>query len=407
MGIIEWIRDYLHDIGSSFSKTSKNIVLTAFFWVIVLGLAISIATGIMIGTQVHNRTEQTMATYWQNHSETNYRQMSVFAKGIGVGSSPKTATNSDDYLTLESIEVLRENIDAKISENKKKAEPKNKNAKDKKAKQTQTNWTDCYSTTFDTSAVYTLNRVINGEETKTPISFNANIVAVGGNFKAFHPYEYLSGGFLPIEEVDENSCVINDSLAWKLFKSYDITGEKINMFGEDYTIIGVVREKDSSIDLLSGSQDYRIFCYFSKMSDLNEKGRFALGDPDNAVINPLAITCYEAMLPEIVKGVAKTDVLTSLKSYNASEPQYIILSNTGRYSISNVYDENMPVGEKQKTYSQYDFPYWEKAAQLTAQRLFIEGVAFVFGIVLILIGITICILQFSSVKFKKNTEQII
>lgn len=396
MAILNWIRDYLKDIGSSSKKFFRDIVLTSFFWVILIGLALIISTGILIGTTVDNRQEQNMAKYWQNGSEMSYRQMTVLAKGNSVGTGPKTASNEDDYLTLEGIKIIRDNIESKISENK-KTSGKNDKKKNQKDKPAQTNWTDCYSTTFDTSASYVFAREINGEMVKTPQSFNANIVAVGGNFKAFHPYEYLSGGFLPTDELDPNICVINDSLSWMLFKSYNVTGEKISIFGEDYQIIGVVKERDSSIDNLTGAGDYRIFCYFSKMNDLNEKGAFSMNTSDDSIaVDPLAITCYEAMLPELVKGVAKTDVLTSLKSYNAMDPQFIIVSNTGRFTIYNVYNEIMPIGENSKRDSQFDFPYWEKAARLSNERLFIEGVLFVFGIIILFIGITIVVLRFSK-----------
>lgn len=396
--VFDWFKDFFLDIGSSTARTSRNIVLTSFFWVIILGLALSVSTGIVIWNTVDNRKDQQMAKYWQNNSEMAYRQMSVFGKGVGAVSFPKTAPNSTDYLTLESIATVRTNISNKITENSKNSSKNESNKKGNKNAKKDKSWTDCYSTTFDASACYNQTRVINGEKDIQSIPFNCNVVAVGGNFKAFHPYEYLDGGFLPEDEFDTNICVINDSLAWKLFKSYNVCGEKIELFAEEYLIIGVVAERDTDIDKKTGASDYRVFCYFSKMSDINSKGGFDIGDtPEGATHDPLAILCYEAMLPEIVKGVARNDVLSSLPSYNASEPQFIIVSNTGRFGITKVYSENVPIGEHDKLYSQFQFPYWEKATQLANQRLFVEGIIFIAGIVLIFIGIVICILRFGKV----------
>lgn len=397
MGILNWIKDYLKDIGSSFKKTSKNIVLTSFFWVIVVALALIISMSIVMFNTLHGRPDQNMAKYWQNKTETDFRQLTVFAKGEGYGTAPKTAPDSEDYLTLDSIETMRENLESKIEDASKKNDKGKKN-KDKN-KNKKKNWTDCYSTTFDTSGTYTTKRLINNTTNDQVISFNANIVAVGGDFAVFHPYEYLSGGFLPVDEFDSNLCVINDSLAWQLFRSYDVTNMRINILGEDYVIVGVVREKESEIDKLAGSNDNRVFVYFSKMSSLNDEGMFVMGGSDeNTFIDPLAITCYEVMLPEMVRGVAKSDVLSSLSSYNSSEPQFIIRSNTGRFSIGNVYDENMPIGGNDKKYVGYDLPYWERAALLATERLFVEGAVLVVGIVLLFIGIVITVLRFSKVN---------
>ena len=134
MAILNWIWDYLKDIGSSFTKTCKNLVLTSFFWVITIALAIMISMGVMIGTTLHNRPEQNMAKYWQNKGDTSFRQMSVFAKGIGIGTAPKVAEDEENYLTVDSLKTVRENIESKISENNQKS-AKLKNKKDRADKQ--------------------------------------------------------------------------------------------------------------------------------------------------------------------------------------------------------------------------------------------------------------------------------
>lgn len=403
MGILNWIKDYLKDIGSSFKKTSKNIVLTSFFWVIIVALALIISMSVMIFNTIHDRPEQNMAKYWQNKSETDFRQLSVFAKGEGYGSAPKTAPNSEDYLTLDSVKTIRESLDSKIADAKKNANNKKKDKnKDKNQKK---NWTDCYSTTFDTSGTYIKSRIINNKTEDYVVSFSANIVAVGGDFAVFHPFEYLSGGFLPTDEFNANLCVINDSLAWQLFKSYDVTNLKINILGEDYVIVGVVHEDETSINKLSGCNDNRVFVFFSKMADLNDEGMFLMGgSTEETQIDPLAITCYEVMLPEMVRGVAKSDVMSSLPSYNSSDPQFVITSNTGRFNIGNIYDENMPIGSSEKKYSGYDLPYWEKAARLSLERLFIEGAVLIVGIILLFIGVIITILRFSKVNKTRTPE---
>lgn len=404
--VFGWFGDYFKDIGTSASNTGKNIVVSAFVWVIVAGLALCTATGIMMWNTIDARKDQQMNKYWQNNSEMSYRQMSVFGKGYGAGTEPKHAQDGNpEYLTLKSIETIRENLENKVSENAKKNNKPDKNNKKKLDKKTQSNWTDCYSTFFDASCAYEFDQTINGETSTKSVPFNANIVAVGGNYKAFHPFEFLSGGFLPADEFDLNICVINDNLAWTLFRSYDIAGRKINILGDEYQIIGVVAENSTSIDKLTGAQANRIYCYYSKMEALNQKGYFNMGSfEEGQLIDPLAILCYEAMLPEIVSGVAKSDVLSSLPTYNASNPQFVVVSNTGRFNPINVYKENMPIGSSEQKYGSFMFPYWEKAARLSTERLFIEGILFIIGVILIFIGIIITVLRFSK-KIQKSVRE--
>ena len=416
MGILSWIKDYFRDIRKSFSNTFKSVVLTAHFWVLLVSVALMITLGIMIFNTLNDRRDQNMGKVWQNDGKISYRQMSVFAKGNKKDVyAPPVSLGQSESLTLEedSLVAMRTQLQSTVDSGKTVARKKNSKFK-------PSGWEDCYSTTFRAQGCYTKVAEINGVTRTANMDIDAEIVAVGGNFAAFHPFEYVSGGFLPVEPVDENQIVINDELSWKLFKSYDVTGLRIELWGEDFTIIGVVREKKNSIDQITGASKERIFCYFSKIDSLNSKGYF-LGEnagagegeeglPNSAIATPLAITCYEAFLPEIVKGVAKNDVLNALPSYNISDPQFRIVSNTGRFRVDNVYDFNMPIGEFQSKTSAFEFPYWEKAAILATQRLFLMEIGMLIGIFLFLVGIIIMILRLRKPggkfdKIEKITEE--
>ena len=74
------------------------------------------------------------------------------------------------------------------------------------------------------------------------------------------------------------------------------------------------------------------------------------------------------------------------------EPYYFVAFSCD----TNVYDENMPIGESAKKYADFDFPYWEKAARLSTERLFIEGGIFIFGAFLFIVGVAIAVLRFSK-----------
>lgn len=412
MGIINWIKDYWRDIRKSTGKTFKNVVLTAHFWVILIALGLIISMSVMIFGTLSARKDQNMAEYWQNGGKTEYRQLSVFAKGNRTDIyAPIVPLGENQSLSKKEITDIRKELQGTVDSGKtikKKASTEVK----------PTGWNDCYSTVFKANGSYTKWMMINGENKSATKDFEAEVVAVGGDFQSFHPFEYLDGGFLPLEESDPNQIVINDELAWTLFKSYSVSGQRIQILGEDMTIVGVVREKKTKIDRITGSETLRVFCYFSTVDELSQKGYFSgdMGtgeDGSTPVGSPIAVSCYEAMLPEAVRGVAKTDIINALPGYNMNEPQYRVVSNTGRFRVDKVYDLNMPVGEFENKTTGYEFPYWEKASILATQRLFLMEAALLVGIVLLIIGIIIMILRlrkpggkFDQVEEEPNEDEI-
>ena len=404
MGILGWIRDYFRDIKKSTGKTFKNIVLTAHFWVILVAVVLIVSMTVIVVNLLSARKDQYMADYWQNGSKTYYRQLTVFAKANRTGLySPLTALEGFDednpFLTSKNIEKMRKTLQGTVDSGK-------KSVASNKKKTTPVGWEDCYSTSFDSKVTYIRETVINSETMTKEITSDVEIVATGGNFKAFHPFEFMSGGFLPVDEVQKEICVINDNLAWELFKSYDICGYKISMMDEDYTIVGVVREKKTDVDKTTGSDRNRVYCYFSKLEEVYAKGFFdaaPAGDGEEASTRPdLACNCYEVILPETVRGVARSDVLNALPSYNSSNPQQRIVSNTGRFSIKQVYDQNIPVGKFQNDTAGYEFPYWEKASILTTQRLFVAEAVMLFGIILLFIGFILLALRIRRAKLEPH-----
>ena len=78
-----------------------------------------------------------------------------------------------------------------------------------------------------------------------------------------------------------------------------------------------------------------------------------------------AIQCYEAMLPELVTGVAVSDFKNALPSYSLTNPQVLVVNDTGRFKITRIIDTMFPLGETDKERLGYEFPYWEIATQMT------------------------------------------
>lgn len=397
--------------GNAKRKILK-IVLAAPFWVIlaaVILLSFGIGRAVFL---IGSRPDYKVADKWQGKGETGYRHMCVYAGGIRAGGekTPLTYMVGGRSIHKADIQSMRDKLQSAADTGLGGAS-KSKGNSDKLR-----GWEDCYSSTV--MATVTELDIVDGQTVKGT-STDAQLVAVGGNYQAFHPYRYMSGGFLPEIPVDTFQIVINDVLAWKFFRSYDVVGRYLTINDQMFTIIGVVEEKNTKVAELAGEQINRAFIYFAALdtlypstessdsgSDLDLSGDdLDLGDidsgsfdlsgysgADNPVTssisdsNDFAIQCYEALIPELVRGVGVSDFKNALPAYSIQDPEVYVVNKTGRYQITRVVDTMFPLGETDGERVGYEFPYWERAAQLTEERLLFDYLLAGLGIVLLLIG---------------------
>src|SRR5574344_177851 len=425
MAFKDSIKEYFRDTGKINRERFRKFVLNAPFFVLLAAVVLIVIGLVGAGKLKAAREDQNMAKYWQQGASTTYRQMSVYARGARNGDStaPLTYVDTDISLKKSDVSLIRTALQGVVNST-------NGQNKTVAAVTAPIGWEDAYSTTVDaTVSLPTAN------SSDTAVTADAQLVGVGGNFRAFHPFKYMSGGFLPETICDTNQIVLNDVLAWRFYKSYEVTGNVVLIGGTEYTIIGVVREGDSSVDELAGTQVPRAYIYFDTLaktytpkSDSSSNSSAASGtstgssagtstgstsstsasagstaasgtstgstgsdsDSGNA---ELAIQCYEAMLPELVVGVANSDVKNALPNYSINNPQLYVVSDTGRFSLTRVWDWMFPIGQSESELANYDFPFWEKAAQITTTRLFYEYAVCTSGIVLLFIGGTMAILR--------------
>lgn len=414
MFIVDIAKKIAKSTKNSFLESTRKFVLSVPFWVLIVSIVLLSVSIITTCTTLGERYDQRMAKYWQNNGDTRYRQMSVFARGADAApaNAPLIYIDEKTSICAQDVSLIRNSIQAAVNSTL---------ANSGSNKKPDTNgepsgWTDCYSTSFTTGIVYTESFATGDGETNTgtanvDVSADCQVVAVGGNFRAFHPFEFLSGGFLPVQVSDQNQIVINDALAWKLFFSYDVAGEQVTMLGETYTIIGVVRETEGSVDETVGTTDYRVYMYFSKVENLLAAGFFggegAGGGEGEEGIDAssaakLAITCYEALIPEVVTGVARTDFIGALPSYTASDPQVYVVDNTSRFLVNNVYESVIPLGELDDRIEGYSLPYWERAAILATEKLFFCYIGILLGAVLLVVAIVMLLLK--ARKFSNEND---
>ena len=367
MRLIDKTKELWNKEKGNARKNLLKLVLGVPFWIIVASLVL---IGFGVGRAIYltdTRTDQYMAEAWQNGGDTAYRHMTVYAGGIRTAGdkSPMTYVEGGESIKLADISIIRQSLQTAATTG---TEAGNKNITFKE--DNLKGWTDCYSSTVlaDVDAL----DVVDGLEVVSG-SAECQLVAVGGNYKAFHPFRFLSGGFLPQTPVDTFQIVINDVLAWKFFRSYDVVGNRLMINGQMFTIIGVVEEKNTKVAELAGEQSNRAFIYFGALDKLYKDSTETLAD--GSEYKPyeyadFAIQCYEAMLPELVRGVAVSDFKNALPSYSVTNPQVLVVNNTGRFGVTRVYDTIFPLGETDRERLGYEFPYWETAAQMTEERLF-------------------------------------
>lgn len=401
MRFIDKTKELLNTEKGNARRNLLKLILAVPFW-LILASAVLIAFGAGRAFYLKDtRPDQRVAEIWQSGSDVSFRHMSVYAGGIRAegDKSPLTYMEGGKSIHLADIALMRKALQTS-SDTGSAAGNKNIQYVEGRLR----GWEDCYSSTV--MATLEAVEVRDGLEVTTGKT-DAQLVAVGGNYKAFHPFRYLSGGFLPETPVDSNQIVINDVLAWRFYHSYDVVGNRIIINDEMFTIIGVVEEKNTKVAELAGEQENRAFIYFGALGSVyDKKSEEGPGEDYSSYKAPAdyAIQCYEALLPELVKGVGVTDFKNALPSYSFTNPQVYVANNTGRFGLARVLDTVFPLGETDRERMGYEFPYWEKAAQMTEERLFYDYVLIFLGIILLLIGLVMIGLKLRAGKNASGDE---
>ena len=316
--------------------TGAKIVHVLPAVLLAVSVIMAIVSVISIVCLVSSRVERSCAEVWSQGGSVSYRHMAVYGRGGRASGDTSPASVQENGKSLGKTDVI--NVRKSLQGIVDQAGGKKRKATDKVPE--PEGWEDAYSS-FVTAGI---TCDYGDSETGADVS----VYAVGGNYRAFHPMEYLSGGFLPVNSVDKYQIVLNDELAWKFYGSYDVVGNRVSLWGHDYAVIGVVREHDDTV--------LRAYVYYDCLEE------YCAGF--DAPVIP-AVLCYEVMLPELVRGEAVTELKNSLPS-----KEFYVESITGRFGFGRVWDHMMPPGEMSAVLRGYELPYWEVSAQRCVSRLF-------------------------------------
>lgn len=279
-----------------------------WFALCVLLLLAAIGCGIALHALSGRLTSQQAAERWRGESEREYRQISCFLPlGSAVGTSEIYTFR---YAVLDGLRAAGLEWD-----------------------ETRIPFVDAWSVEGKLH--------ISGEKSAT----DAPVLAVGGEFFAFHPLRLLDGSYLSESDLSPDRVVLDRSLAWELFGGTQLAGLSVQVNGVEFVIGGVVeRERDSA----------------SRRAYTGEKGFFMSYDAYRAITGEAGVSCYEIVLPEMVRGYAAQLVADRFPN---KEGENVV--NTGRFGYERLLQLARDLPLRAAHGGAVSYPYWENAARIT------------------------------------------
>ena len=178
---------------------------------------------------------------------------------------------------------------------------------------------------------------------------DASCIAVGGDFFAFHPLRLLSGSYIGEKDLMKDLVLLDEELAWFLFGGTELQGMSIEINGRPFVVGGVIERESDSASRMAYTAGRGLFMSCDAYAELTGEDS--------------AITCYEVVMAEPVKGFAAR-VAGEKFPLGRGEA----LTNTGRFSVSRLLDLWKTVDSRSMQSMGMMYPYWENAARVVEDR---------------------------------------
>ena len=201
-------------------------------------------------------------------------------------------------------------------------------------------------------------KVSNGQR-----SGEVQAVAVGGDFFVFHPLRLVSGSYLTSGDVMDDRVLLDKETAWLLFGASDVAGLSFSLEGIPVVVAGVYEHEPDPFSRAASGDTRRIFMHYSLYRRLYAGDSKLTQDIINSI---LAISCYELVIAEPVKGFAYSSV-TDKFPYKADNNENILV-NTYRFEVEQLYKLLKNRMERSMRTGAYVYPYWENAARAAEDR---------------------------------------
>jgi len=306
--------------GISLKSTYKSVTkpMRIFGWITIASLCLAITFAILYNGAANAIESQHISERWSGDSKVGYAQVSLFLP-------------EDGNLTLNSIRDFEQKVKLAVADTL----PEN----------VVNPFADCYSSTGDMK--------ITGEHG----SADVEITAVAGDYFILHPLKLVSGNYISDDDVMHDRLVITKDLAWILFGSIDVAGMEVTINYQPFKIAGVVEvesDKFSEKTIQNMNVAYMSYDTFSFMT-VSESG------DDNTNAKEAHISSYEIVMPNPVKGFAKSLVSAELNSNSSG----IVVENSSRYEKEVIFETLKSFGERTLHSDTVEFPYYENAARLS------------------------------------------
>lgn len=198
----------------------------------------------------------------------------------------------------------------------------------------------------------------------------AEIMAVGGDFFMIHDFELLDGAFFTDDDLMQDGAVIDRSLAWELYGSYEVSGMKLSINGTQYYISGVIENPKTDEEKKCAGELPRAYISYDGASGFATSGG---GNPDawgtgsgTGAGGFTAITCYEVLMPDPVEGYAYSSVKQAMEGWGDNVS---IIQNTGRFDPFKRLKALKKISSAVVRGNEIAYPYWENASRIVEFRL--------------------------------------
>lgn len=366
-------------------RRHTRMVLAALpFILLAAGVGLCVFSAVRLEQIKESQKSQIAAELWSGDSGKSYRQLTCFARGQQqADGTPDLYLSTNVSLNISDIESIRTNLNTIVKASSGEKDKSQNSGKTDVKIDDKKLWIDAYSSEAACTIVREATTV------KPQASVEVQVTGAAGDYYLFHPLTLLSGAFLSEDTIDSKKIVLDKELAFKLFGFYDVVGSDVMINQRHYTIVGVVQHPDTKIDVSTSGDLLHAYILFDELQYLSG----AAVDPGGVQTSvntsadgsktaassslmdtyalpgaktdssTLAISCYELVLPNKIKGIALQNLGNAMESAGKVEKNFLIVDNTSRFSLLRLYDTVFPIGENALERQQYDLPFWELAAQ--------------------------------------------
>ena len=233
------------------------------------------------------------------------------------------------------------------------------------------------------------------------------VTAVAGDYFLIHNMPLHSGSYLMENSQDSKRVVLDEGLAFTLFRSFDVAGSIVLINGEKFTVNGVVAKSEHKEETTSYGIYPRAYILFSEIAVLDLR---VSSTPDDEAeraglpvnnqpkdISEYAVMCYEAVIPESLDGLSEQYLVRAfaeaegssknLEAQDGSPGNFYLVENTTRYDFKNLWDGVFPLGKDRMILSEFTLPFWEITAKQAGDMIFFWWVMFFISLFAMFISV--------------------